>query len=138
MPWSSSPIGKAILGGSFISFDSDPYNRIVRLMPNGFQDPTFLVAPNSGANDFITSLALQDDGKIIIGGNFTWFNGENRSHIARLNDDGTVDDSFNPGLGANGTVWAVAVEPSGQVVIAGEFTTVTGVAENYVARLNDG
>ena len=61
------PDGRLIIAGSFTSFDSNPYNRIARLLLNGYQDPTFLVAPNSGANDFIAALALQSDGKIIVG-----------------------------------------------------------------------
>ena len=113
------PDGRLIVAGSFISFDSNPYNRIVRLLNNGYQDTTFLASPNSGANDFIAALAFQPDGKILIGGNFTAFNGVNRHHIARLNSDGTLDTTFNPGVGANGMMWSMACRPTGQVVIAG-------------------
>lgn len=130
------PDGKAIIAGSFNSFDSNPYNRIVRLLPNGYQDPTFLAAPNSGANDVINTLALQPDGKIIIGGNFTAFNGANRYHIARLNSDGSVDTTFKPGTGVNGPVYAVALQTNGQIVIGGYFTSVNGTNMISVARLN--
>jgi len=141
------PDGKVIVAGSFNSFDSHPYNRIVRLLNNGYQDTTFLVSPNSGANDFISAVALQPDGRIIIAGNFTSFNGVNRHHIARLNSDGSLDTTFNPGLGANGTVWSVALQTSiqvvgflletnTQVVVGGEFTSVNGTPLNGVARLN--
>ena len=143
------PDGNAILAGSFVSYDQNPYNRIVRVSNSGYVDTSFLVAPNSGANDFIAALALQPDGNIIIGGNFTAFNGNNRHYIARLNSDGTLDSTFNPGLGANGTVWAVALETNVQininygilqtnlqVVIGGDFTSVNGIALNHVARLN--
>ncbi len=133
------PDGKALIAGSFISYDSHAYNRIVRALPNGYQDPTFLVAPNSGANDFIATMALQPDGKILIGGNFTAFNGYNRHHVARLNSDGSVDTTFNPGLGVNGDnamVWSLALQPNGQVVIAGTFTSYNGTNVNSVARLN--
>ena len=71
------PDGKTLVAGNFVSFDSNPYNRIVRLLANGFQDTTFLAAPNSGANDYISTMALQPDGRIVIGGNFTSFNGGN-------------------------------------------------------------
>lgn len=130
------PDGKSIIAGSFISFDSNPYNRIVRVLTNGFQDTTFLAPPNSGANDFIAALALQPDGKIIIGGNFTSFNGVNRYHVARLNADGSVDTTFNPGLGANGKVWAVGLQSDGKIFIGGEFTSYNGTNCNYLARLN--
>ena len=143
------PDGNLIVAGSFNSFDQHPYNRIVRLLSNGYQDTTFLASPNSGANDFISALALQPDGTIIIGGNFTSFNGVNRHHIARLNSDGSLDTTFAPGLGANGTVWSVALETNVQVlipgilsitnvqvVIGGAFTSVNGTLLNGVARLN--
>jgi uncharacterized delta-60 repeat protein len=130
------PDGKAILAGGFTSFDSNPYNRIVRVLQNGYQDPSFLAAPNSGANDFIAALALQPDGKIIIGGNFTAFNGHNLFHIARLNSDGSVDTTFNPGLGANGMVWAVGLEPDEKILIGGEFTSYNGILRKNIARLN--
>jgi uncharacterized delta-60 repeat protein len=130
------PDGKAIIAGSFVSFDSNPYNRIVRLLSNGYQDTTFMAAPNSGANEAIYAMALQPDGKIVIGGNFTSFNGANRYHIARLNADGTVDSTFNPGLGANGKIWAVALQSDGKIFIGGEFTSYNGTNCNYIARLN--
>jgi len=130
------PDGNALVAGSFVSFDSTPYSRIVRLMTNGYQDPTFLVAPNTGANDFIAAMALQPNGQIVIGGNFTSFNGTNRFHVARLNTDGSLDTTFDPGLGANGMVWSVNVEPNGQILIGGEFTSYNGTNVMEVARLN--
>lgn len=130
------PDGKAIIAGSFTSFDSQLYNRIARVLNNGFQDTSFLASPNSGANDFISSLALQPNGKILIGGNFTSFNGSPRYHIARLNSDGSVDSTFNPGFGANGTVWCMILQTNGQVVIGGSFTSYNGTNVNKVARIN--
>ncbi len=138
------PDGRAIVAGSFISYDSNPYNRIVRVLDDGYPDTTFLQAPNSGANDYITSLALQPDGKILVGGKFTSFNGNNRYHIARLNADGSVDGNFMNGtsgtaLGVRGTnaiVQSIALQSNGQLVIAGHFTSVNGTNCNSVARLN--
>ena len=133
--------GTTIVAGSFNSFDSHPYSRIVRLLPNGYQDPSFLATPNSGPNDFIGALTLYPStstnyGKMLIAGNFTSFNGTNRFRIARLNYDGSLDTSFNPGLGANGMIWSVALLPNDQVVMGGEFTAYNGTNINEVARLN--
>ena len=129
------PDGKAIIAGSFISYNSTPYNRIVRTLNNGYPDPNFLVSPNSGANSSINSMALQSDGKIIIAGDFTSFNGTSRYHVARLNSNGTVDTTFNPGLGADGRVWAVALQSDGKIVIGGEFQNYNGIPCKYLARL---
>jgi uncharacterized delta-60 repeat protein len=131
--------GKAIVAGNFTSFDSNPYNRIVRLLSNGYQDTTFLAAPNSGANNFIAALAVQPDGKILIGGKFTAFNGASLPHIARIDTNGLVDPTFNPGAGVAGTnamVWAMALQTNGQIVIAGDFSSYNGTNVSSVARLN--
>jgi uncharacterized delta-60 repeat protein/uncharacterized repeat protein (TIGR01451 family) len=125
-----------IIAGDFTSFNGTTRNRIARMLPSGYLDTGFLAPPNSGANRFIAALALQTDGKIVAGGDFTSFNGIARNRVVRLNSDGSVDTTFNPGLGASNTVWAVAVQTDGKVVIGGDFTSVGGVPRNHVARLN--
>src|SRR5437868_6267394 len=64
----------------------------------GLLDPGF--NPGSGANDPINAVARQSDGRIVIAGAFTEFNGVSRSRIARLNSDGSLDPAFDPGTGA--------------------------------------
>ncbi len=100
-------IGKIVIGGNFTSYDGIERYRIARVNPNGSLDTTF--RPGNGANGTIWSLALQSDGKIVIVGDFTRFNGEPRKGIARLNDDGSLDLGFDSGQGADDTVWSVAV-----------------------------
>src|SRR5260370_18131187 len=60
---------------------------------------------NPGANNAVGSLAVQADGKILVAGRFTTLGGQSRTNIGRLNADGTLDTSFNPGasggLGVN-------------------------------------
>jgi len=133
----TQPDGNTIIAGSFVSFNGNPCNRIGRMLSSGYQDATFLAPPNSGANDYIAAMALQPDGRVVIGGNFTSFNGVSRHHIARLNPDGSVDTTFNPGLGADAIVWSLCVETNtGQIVMGGEFTSYNGTNVNGVARLN--
>ncbi|PTT16166.1 hypothetical protein DBR12_21035, partial [Acidovorax sp. HMWF029] len=82
----------------------------------------------------VYSLALQPDGKVLVGGLFTTLGGQARSNIARFNADGTLDAGFNPN--ANNTVYSVTVQPDGKVLMGGAFTTVGGQARNRIARLN--
>lgn len=89
--------------------------------------------PNAGSGP--SALAVQADGKIIIGGGFTMVGGVTRNRIARLNADGTLDAGFNPNA-SGGSIGCVAVQPDGKIVIAGSFTTMGGVARNRMARLN--
>ncbi|MEO7199848.1 MAG: Ig-like domain-containing protein, partial [Dokdonella sp.] len=78
-------------------------------------------------------LAVQPDGKLLLGGQFSQVGGQTRNYIARLNVDGTVDADFNPG--GNGTVYSLAVQPDGKVLVGGLFTQVGGQARNRIARL---
>ena len=77
----------------------------------------------------IRAMVLQGDGKILIGGDFTTYDGVTRNRIARLNSDGTLDPSFGNGL-AGASIWVlfVAVQPDGKVLIGGDFHMVQGVA----------
>src|SRR3954468_18207312 len=93
--------------------------------------------PNVGLT--VLAAALQPDGKIVIGGDFSTIapNGGptvTRNRIARINADGTLDPDFNPN--ANGQVRAIAVQADGKVLAGGGFTTIGGQTRNYIARLD--
>jgi uncharacterized delta-60 repeat protein len=128
------PDGKLIVVGEFLNYNGRQRVRIVRLNANGFVDTTF--NPGSGADAIIHSFKLQQDGKIIIGGDFLNFNGIPRNRIARLNSNGSIDTSFNPGSGANSSIFDVSLQSDGKVVIAGNFTQYSGVNRSRIARLN--
>jgi len=70
--------------------------------------------PGSGVNGGVDALAVQPDGKVIIGGWFTTVQGLARAGIARLNADGSGDSSFNPDAGIGGYVSAIALQPDGK------------------------
>jgi len=100
---------------------------------------------NPNANGIVNTVLLQPDSKILIGGYFTQLQPDNKpvtscGYIARLNHDGSVDASFTPS--ANGVVRPMVLQPNGQILIGGSFTTVqpTGggapLVRNYAARLN--
>lgn len=100
----------------------------------GRLDPAF--RPGTGANDWIQSAALQPDGKIIIAGRFTQFNGSPRSRIARLHADGSLDESFNPGSGPDKDISHIILQPDGKLLIAGLFDRVNNLPRQSIARLN--
>ena len=108
-------------------------NGRTRLNTDGSLDGSF--NSGAGANGTVWSVALQPDGKVLIGGAFTTVNGTNRIHIARLNANGSLDSTFNPGTGADGVVRSIALQTDGKVLIGGDFLTVNGVLRPYVARL---
>jgi uncharacterized delta-60 repeat protein/uncharacterized repeat protein (TIGR01451 family) len=131
------PDGKAIVGGHFRQYDNADFPFLVRTLTNGFPDLSF--NPGSGPNDFVAAAAIDTNtGKILLGGNFTSFNGVLANHVVRLNPDGSLDSTFNTGLGANNTVWAVAIDPVGNVIIGGDFTAFNSTNRYHVARLIGG
>jgi len=127
------PDGKVIIGGDFFTFNGTQRRRLARLLPNGQLDTTF--NPGLSANNIIRSKALLPDGKVMIVGQFTSVNGVALNRIARLNTNGSVDASFNPGTAANGDILAMAVQPDGKIVIAGNFTSYSGISRMRIARI---
>ena len=97
--------GKIVVGGWFTLMDNQPRQSIARLNADGTLDSTFLQT-NSANDDVhcdVQCLAIQADGKIIIGGDFAAIDGQERNNIARLNADGSLDTTFDPN--ANNPVW---------------------------------
>ena len=130
------PDGKILVGGYFFSFagqpsiGGQPRNRIARLNSDSTADSTF----NPNANDLVRAFAIQPDGKIIVGGNFTQMGGQTRNRLARLNSDGTLDTAFNPNAGEQ--VTTLAIQADGKILVGGRFTAIGGQPRNRIARLN--
>lgn len=74
----------------------------------------------------VWAVAEQPDGKILIGGNFSTVNGVARNNIARLNTNGSLDTSFDPGTGPNGDVRALEILADGSILAGGDFSTWNG------------
>ena len=128
------PDGKILIGGSFTSYDGTARNRVARLNSDGSLDPVF-AAGGSGANGAVHALAVQADGRILVGGYFTAYDGTARSHVARLNADGSLDGSFLAmGSGADDLVYSLGIQPDGKVLLAGYFRAYNGIARAHVAR----
>jgi uncharacterized delta-60 repeat protein len=129
------PDGKAIVAGYFTEYGGDTsITRIQRFNTDLSVDTSF--EPGTATNSDIYAMALQPDGKIVIGGAFTTYNGVARRRIARLNTDGSLDTSFVIGTGFSSTVWAVAVQEDGKILCGGEFTSYSGTQRTRIARLN--
>jgi len=128
--------GKALIAGDFTAVNEFACNRIARLNADGTVDASFLNGLE-GADNSITAIAVQSDGKVLIGGYFTTVNGESRNAIARLLADGTIDSDFiDPLFGVNNCVHSIALQEDGKIIIAGDFGAVSDLSCNHVARLN--
>jgi uncharacterized delta-60 repeat protein len=131
--------GQVLVGGIFERINGVPRKSIARLNVDGSVDQSFAV-PNGGiggsnALERVYALAAQPDGRVIIAGDFTLVGNTRRQHVARLNADGSLDQSFDPGYIYLQRVSALALQPDGRLVIAGDFRSIDGVSRNCVARL---
>jgi uncharacterized delta-60 repeat protein len=146
--------GSIFVGGLFTEFNNTPRQGIVRLLANGTVDPSFapvtMTCPQfpffSSGCGVAAEPVVDLDGKIIIAGDFIAVNGVSRTCVARLNGDGTLDQSFTPSgftpFGFNsGTPYpirGIAIQSDGKIVIGGRF--LGGNCNNHVplVRLNIG
>lgn len=128
------PYGKFLIGGYIEYYDSIPVGRIARINSDGTLDTTFQVG--TGANAPLWTFSIQNDGKIVIAGLFTAFDGKQRKRIARLNPDGSHDTIFNPGLGTDNTIFTSSIQEDGKIMAGGSFSFYDGIARKGVARIN--
>ncbi len=130
--------GKILLGGTFnMSPLVGDRKNLIRLNADGSLDNSFLNNQSWGTGTpRVRAIAVQPDGKILIGGSFTSYNGTTVANLTRLNSDGTKDVTWPGGTigGTNGAVHAILVQPDGKVVIGGEFTQAFQLSKGRIAR----
>ncbi len=126
--------GKIILSGDFQTFNGTSNKRIVRLLSNGTVDNNF--TSGLGVEGPVRASALQPNDKLIIGGLFNSYNTTSIKNLARINADGTIDNTFNTGVGPNNEVFEIFLQKDGKVLIAGFFSKYNNVNYNGFVRLN--
>ncbi len=129
--------GKVLIGGDFTTVNGTAKNRLARLNSDGSVDNSFNAGtgPNAGPDRRVNTFAIEPDGQIIIGGDFNLVNGILRNYIARLNSDGSLDATFNPGTGANNVIYSLTPQADG-VIIGGVFFSYNGVTRLYIAKIS--
>jgi uncharacterized delta-60 repeat protein len=126
--------GKVLVGGVFTTFSGVSQNRLIRLNSDGSKDISFDIG--TGFNNTVNSIALQSDGKVLVGGGFTTFTGTTQNRLIRLNSDGSKDTSFDIGTGFDINVTEIAIQSDGKILAGGGFTTYSGASQNRLIRLN--
>lgn len=129
------PDQKVVVVGNFAKFNDLPAGGIVRLLPDGTRDLTFN-SSGTNINAIIEAILIQPDGKILVGGRFTSFNGAQVSHLVRLNRDGSTDSSFNIGDGFDKNVYALAMQSDGKIIVGGNFLSFNKSSQKRIVRLN--
>lgn len=122
--------------------DSVRVRSIVRFFPDGSLDSSFNYdffthQSKQGPNGPIYDAYMQDDGKLIIVGNFSRYNGENVNNIVRLNEDGTVDRAFKVGNGSDGQIFSIRYnETTKRFTLSGRFNNFNGEKHYGLVLLN--
>ncbi|NWL00893.1 calcium-binding protein [Flavobacterium collinsii] len=115
------PDGKILIGGHFKTFNGFPFAGLVRLNSDGSIDNSFKI--HDGFDKYVYALAIQPDNKIIVGGSFLTFNGVSQKRILRLNNDGSLDSTFESGTGfSKGDVRSILLQPDGKILLGGTFS----------------
>jgi uncharacterized delta-60 repeat protein len=126
--------GNILVGGSFPTLNNQQHLRLVKLNSNGNLVNTF--NPSISTAGTIYAIEKQPDGKTIIVGNFYYVNGVAKNLIARLNPDGSLDNSFNPSSELFGAIYDLVILPNGKIVIGGAFGGTALFPGRSFARLN--
>jgi uncharacterized delta-60 repeat protein len=129
------PDGKILIGGSFTQIGGQGRTNIARLFPDGTVETNFHPVVLGIVSAQVNCIALQTNGQILVGGSFSTLSGQSRKNIGRLNSDGTLDTTFNPGTDT-GPVRTLAVLPDGTILISGNFFMVGSQIRPSIARLN--
>jgi len=127
-------IQKVLIAGDFTSFRTISYGNLIKTTPTTAIDTTFNMG--TGASNTINASAIDENGKILIGGAFTSYSGSAVNRITRINTDGTRDTTFNIGSGFNSTLQTILPVSQSKVLVGGSFTTYSGSTANYLARIN--
>lgn len=133
--------GQIMVIGDFTSISGVSCKYIARLNADGSVDTSFRLSTEFQVNR-IDAVAVQPDGKILIGGQLFYFGSESsKTYLFRLHADGSWDKSFDAGgyvystgspYGLDGAIKAISVDGSGKILVGGEFTA----PRSYIARLN--
>jgi len=129
------PDGRLLAGGNVTVSNSTVLGGVAILRADGTPDPAFNVGAGGNVGGGVNALALQSDGKLIVGGTFTSFGGVVRNRIARLQANGTLDLTFDPGAGFTNTVRSLRLQTDGKIVVAGSVPFISGSSDSDLTRL---
>ena len=123
-------------------YDATTIRQVVKMSADGSMDSTYRfdvsskTSPASG-NGAINDAIQLADGSLVLVGSFTSFDGSTKNRIVKLKPDGTIDQTFATGTGANNQIHSIGYNATtNKIVIAGDFTTFNGQPLSGVALLN--
>jgi len=125
--------GQFLVGGSFSEIAGAARRHLARFHPNGELDVEF--GPALAPDDSVWTLAVQDDGRILVGGYLSRLGDQAIHGLTRLLPGGEPDREFSAGAGTEAGVAALAIQPDGRILVGGDFASFDNVARGGVVRL---
>src|SRR5205085_9645167 len=122
------------LAGNFDSFHDVPRRGLAQLTTNGIVDNTFDPGLGINSGTFIYTIAQQVDGKLIVAGDFTSYDGHSIASIARVNTSGQLDLAFTPPAAPDAVIGVVAAPDDGTIRVGGRCGTFCGFSRRSRAR----
>ena len=136
-----TPDNKYLVGGLFTSYDGVNASRIIKLNTDGSIDNTF--PTGTTLNERVRNINITSDGKYLIAGHFSLWQGTQYPKIVRVDSGGTIDTSFNSINGFStsiglDTIKHVTITSDNKYLLCGNLSfAYSGVSINYILRLND-
>jgi hypothetical protein len=151
-------VNRVVVGGDFDEFNGSPQYGLTRLNFNGSKDTNFFTGlgfpyiDNNGspifdyAGSYVSSLAIQNDGKILIGGRFTQYQNIPQKYLIRLNQNGSYDSGFNLNLQGNESyllpsssyftsVNSIIIQPDNKLLFSGLFVREFIISTTFVYNI---
>ena len=129
--------GKILVGGAFASYNGIGVGHVARLSADGDLDTDFNTQLGAGFDSTVNTVAVEGDGSLWVGGEFTTVSGVAAKGLAKLAPTGLVSASFQTALGTgfNLGVNAIAFTSSGDALVSGSFTTYQGGVAGRIVKL---
>ena len=127
--------GYIFIGGDFSASAEPPLNNLACLNSNGSLDLAFANNLGAGVNGIVYALSIDALGNLMAGGDFLTAPGLSRPRIARFTSEGSPDTTFDPGIGADNTVFTILPQADGTIYVGGAFTTFNGTHRLGFTRL---
>jgi len=132
--------GHILVGGYFTNVQSHARAHIARLWPNGQVDASFNPPPSTSVDSeyAVDAIAVQTDGRILVGGNFNTMGGLPYGALARLDPNGSLDETFPPITGlqedGDGGVNSIVIQDQTRAVVGGVFDDGRGLIRIHLGE----